>query len=280
MNIRLRSGQGVKGSRQIGGHLQGTQPAVSQPAFSEIPPTRSGAVAHDAFVSPVHASSNLPKIQLPASVSVWSPTSEGIYSAPKSPPIPGYDAPHVVSGERYYSDKIPQQPSENMSSLPEYVNAPEGGASSGHPQKSIYATPSPSRSSSQGPKPIPQKSKKIPMKPHTDQTSPTSASEVKPKSVGECESDQLNDSTNQFENPLQQKLDEIQQHAADVFQEVSRVQQEGPENSNRPFDPNLTCPMCLIMFRIGETQFFKRHVNTCRGIDDEPERSDDWYILK
>ena len=76
---------------------------------------------------------------------------------------------------------------------------------------------------------------------------------------------------NQFENPLQRELDdEIHQSAAQVIQEVSGGRQEDPENTNRPFDPNLICPMCMKKFRIGEIQFFKRHVNTCDGTDDEP----------
>ena len=85
----------------------------------------------------------------------------------------------------------------------------------------------------------------------------------------------LNEIVNQFENPLQRKLDdEIQQCAAKVIREVSGNQGEDLENNARPFDPNLICPMCMKKFRIGEIQFFKRHVNTCDGTDDEPVVAD------
>ena len=85
----------------------------------------------------------------------------------------------------------------------------------------------------------------------------------------------LNEIVNQFENPLQRKLDdEIQQCAANVIREVSGNQGEDLENNARPFDPNLICPMCMKKFRIGEIQFFKRHVNTCDGTDDEPVVAD------
>ena len=145
-------------------------------------------------------------------------------------------------------------------------------------QKSTLATPFPSLSLSQGPKSLPQKSKNIPLSPmemHTVQASPTSASEVKLKSRRESEDDH---STYQFTNLLQQKLDdELQEYAPDVIQEVSGGQQDDAENSNRPFDPNLICPMCMKKFRCGEIQLFKRHFNTCPGTDDEPGDGDGVY---
>ena len=83
------------------------------------------------------------------------------------------------------------------------------------------------------------------------------------------ENRQLEDSTAQFENPLQKELDdEIHQQAAEVIQEVSRGRQQVKTDIQRPFDPTLVCPMCRRQFRIGEIQKFRRHVNTCTGTDD------------
>ena len=81
---------------------------------------------------------------------------------------------------------------------------------------------------------------------------------------------QLEDSTAQYENPLQKELDdEIHQQAADVIQEVSGGKQCVKTDLQRPFDPNLVCPMCRRQFRIGEIQKFRRHVNTCAGTDGD-----------
>ena len=81
---------------------------------------------------------------------------------------------------------------------------------------------------------------------------------------------QLEDSTAQYENPLQKELDdEIHQQAADVIQEVSGGRREIKTDNQRPFDPNLVCPMCRRQFRIGEIQKFKKHVNSCTGTDDD-----------
>lgn len=86
-------------------------------------------------------------------------------------------------------------------------------------------------------------------------------------------------SVNQFENPLQKRLDdEIHRSAADIIQEVSGGFKEISQSTNHPYDPNLVCPMCMKKFRIGEIQFFKRHVNTCDGTDDEvvDNKNGDW----
>ena len=81
---------------------------------------------------------------------------------------------------------------------------------------------------------------------------------------------QLEDSTAQYENPLQKELDDdIHQQAAEVIQEVSGGRQRVKTDLQRPFDPNLVCPMCRRQFRIGEIQKFRRHVNTCAGTDDD-----------
>ena len=79
----------------------------------------------------------------------------------------------------------------------------------------------------------------------------------------------VEDSITQYENPLQKELDdEIHQQAADVIQEVSGGRRNVKTDHQRPFDPNLVCPMCRRQFRIGEIQKFKKHVNTCTGTDD------------
>ena len=108
-----------------------------------------------------------------------------------------------------------------------------------------------------------------------DKVTTPSAGEVKPTSDDEGledDQEQLNRSANQFENPLQRKLDdEIHEHAAKVMREVSgkRLEESGDESGRPPFDPNLICPMCMKKFRIGEIQYFKRHVNTCDGTDGD-----------
>ena len=100
-----------------------------------------------------------------------------------------------------------------------------------------------------------------------DQVTTPTAGKVKPTFDDEGleeEQELQNRSVNQFENPLQRKLDdEIHEHAAKVMREVSgkRLKESGDE-SGRPFDPNLICPMCMKKFRIGEIQYFKSHVNS------------------
>ena len=79
----------------------------------------------------------------------------------------------------------------------------------------------------------------------------------------------VEDSITQYENPLQKELDdEIHLQAAKVIQEVSGGKRNMKTDNQRPFDPNLVCPMCRRQFRIGEIQKFKKHVNTCTGTDD------------
>ena len=84
------------------------------------------------------------------------------------------------------------------------------------------------------------------------------------------DSRQLEDSTAQFENPLQKEVDdEIHEQAAKVIQEVSRGRVDVKTDLQRPFDPNLICPMCRRKFRIGEIQKFKKHVDACAGTSDD-----------
>ena len=83
---------------------------------------------------------------------------------------------------------------------------------------------------------------------------------------------QLEDSTAQYENPLQKELDdEIHQQAAQVIQEVSGGRRGVKTDIQRPFDPNLVCPMCRRKFRIGEIQKFKKHVSTCTGTESDDD---------
>ena len=99
--------------------------------------------------------------------------------------------------------------------------------------------------------------------PHSKQSQQIPHEEIKTVAKGD-------NFESQFENPLQRELDdEIHVSAAEVIQEVSGNKHEDPEDTNRPYDPNLICPMCMKKFRIGEIQYFKRHVNTCDGTDDD-----------
>ena len=85
----------------------------------------------------------------------------------------------------------------------------------------------------------------------------------------DVETANVEDSITQYENPLQKELDdEIHLQAAEVIQEVSGGRRNVKTDNQRPFDPNLVCPMCRRQFRIGEIQKFKKHVNTCTGTDD------------
>jgi hypothetical protein len=73
-----------------------------------------------------------------------------------------------------------------------------------------------------------------------------------------------------FQNRLQNEVDdEIHQEASEVMQQVSGGQRHITTDRQRPFDPNLVCPMCMKRFRIGEIQKFKHHVSTCDGTDDD-----------
>ena len=54
------------------------------------------------------------------------------------------------------------------------------------------------------------------------------------------------------------------------------MEQKPISADQRPYDPNLICPMCMRQFRFGDIQKFKRHVNTCDGTDssdscDQPQ---------
>ena len=74
----------------------------------------------------------------------------------------------------------------------------------------------------------------------------------------------------EYGNELQRGVDhDIHKQAAAVIREVSGDRHRVKTDVQRPYDPNLMCPMCMKKFRIGEIQKFKRHVNTCDGTDDD-----------
>jgi hypothetical protein len=74
----------------------------------------------------------------------------------------------------------------------------------------------------------------------------------------------------EYSNELQRGVDhDIHKQAAAVIREVSGDRHRIKTDIQRPYDPNLMCPMCMKKFRIGEIQKFKRHVNTCDGTDDD-----------
>ena len=69
-----------------------------------------------------------------------------------------------------------------------------------------------------------------------------------------------------FGNILQESIDkDIEHFAAEVRDKVSGSREHIVTNTDRPFDPNLVCPMCNKAFRIGEIQKFRAHVNQCEG---------------
>jgi hypothetical protein len=81
-------------------------------------------------------------------------------------------------------------------------------------------------------------------------------------------------------NELQRGLEaDIHKDAAAVIGDVSGDRHRMKTDIQRPYDPNLLCPMCMKRFRIGEIQKFKRHVSTCDGTDaDDDSDSDDDII--
>ena len=56
---------------------------------------------------------------------------------------------------------------------------------------------------------------------------------------------------------------EIQEMARNVRNEVSKERECILTIQQKPFDPNLVCPMCTRKFRIGEIQKFRAHVDSC-----------------
>ena len=104
---------------------------------------------------------------------------------------------------------------------------------------------------------------------HVVSESPSQPSRLVDDSIIHGEAVSIEGSITQFENPLVKELDdEIHQQAAEVIQEVGGGRRAAKTDHQRPFDPNLVCPVCRRQFRIGEIQKFKRHVNTCTGTDD------------
>ena len=88
------------------------------------------------------------------------------------------------------------------------------------------------------------------------------------KTDAEDDHDQEDDEDLRFQNRLQDKVDDdIEREASEVMQQVSGGRRHITTDRQRPFDPNLVCPMCMKQFRIGEIQKFKHHVNTCDGTD-------------
>ena len=58
---------------------------------------------------------------------------------------------------------------------------------------------------------------------------------------------------------------DIRSAAANVEAITKRGGGVSSEGDAIPLDPNLVCPLCDKMFRIGEIQKFRRHVDTCTG---------------
>ena len=62
---------------------------------------------------------------------------------------------------------------------------------------------------------------------------------------------------------------EIEQVAAQVMYEVSGESSRQKTIAEKPYDPNLVCPLCMKNFRVGEIQKFRRHVNDRECQDEE-----------
>ena len=72
--------------------------------------------------------------------------------------------------------------------------------------------------------------------------------------------------TDQHSNKLSTNINvDIGDVAAEVREQVSGSRERTVKNTERPFDPNLVCPMCNKAFRIGEIQRFRAHVKSCEG---------------
>ena len=71
------------------------------------------------------------------------------------------------------------------------------------------------------------------------------------------------------ENILIENIDdEVKQMAQEVREEVGEDRKRLHTMQQKPFDPNLVCPMCTRKFRIGEIQKFRAHVDACEGTSD------------
>ena len=69
------------------------------------------------------------------------------------------------------------------------------------------------------------------------------------------------------ENPLVTDVDtEIKEMAAEVREEVKSRDFVATGLHEKPFDPNLVCPMCGKKHRIGDIQKFRIHINQCDGV--------------
>ena len=61
---------------------------------------------------------------------------------------------------------------------------------------------------------------------------------------------------------------EIEQVAAQVMYEVSGESSRQITIAEKPYDPNLVCPLCMKNFRVGEIQKFRRHVKEMECQDE------------
>ena len=106
--------------------------------------------------------------------------------------------------------------------------------------------------------------------PHQGVQSPTGTPSINANTSSDSDSDIQPGGDDEYGNQLQRGVDhDIHKQAAAVIKEVSGGRHQIKTDVQRPYDPNLICPMCMKKFRIGEIQKFKRHVNTCDGTDDD-----------
>ncbi len=145
------------------------------------------------------------------------------------------------------------------------------------------AEPIPSNASNEGRRAIPPQSTGQPLpskpvdNPQGDNPEKKELSDTGPCSVDvETSISGLNDLENPptslapepyTENPLVTDVDsEIKEMAAEVREEVKSRDFVATSVHEKPFDPNLVCPMCGKKHHIGDIQKFRIHVNQCDGV--------------
>ncbi len=160
-----------------------------------------------------------------------------------------------------------------------------------HTDQSKYTRPLskaesiPSNASNEGRRAIPPQSTGQPLpskpvgnpRPQGDNPEKKELSDTGPRSVDvETSISGLNDLENPptslspepyTENPLVTDVDtEIKEMAAEVREEVKSRDFVATGLHEKPFDPNLVCPMCGKKHHIGDIQKFRIHVNQCDGV--------------
>ena len=186
-----------------------------------------------------------------------------------------YNQPRSASQEIHSSQASAQKVrADQLSRRPLHdKHQPLHGPNQSHPSNLPIRDSSEMASPTRGsPQPLPRQGLPPQRKEQLSPSNPPSQSSPSPSddtsSDSEYEDAQPND--DQYDNQLQIGVDDdIHKQAASVIKQVSGSRHQIKTDVQRPYDPNLICPMCMKKFRIGEIQKFKRHVNTCDGTDDD-----------